>query len=171
MLSDPHTVASESVWASLQNPLNGCKANSKPEMGSVVHPVSLTATRSPLPRHSRPPKPSSTPRFSSARAPRSLRLRVRLCSNLSSSDKRIHGEEPSETLVEVLRVPDSWLIPSNALKVDPPVFIYLLFSSDFIIFFADLLEIYDKICLYMFDSMVHAFQCLWISRSELNWSW
>ncbi|XP_039146229.1 uncharacterized protein LOC120283588 [Dioscorea cayenensis subsp. rotundata] len=85
-------------------------------MGSVVHPVSLTATRSPLPRHSRPPKPSSTPRFSSARAPRSLRLRVRLCSNLSSSDKRIHGEEPSETLVEVLRVPDSWLIPSNALK-------------------------------------------------------
>ncbi|KAM0950649.1 hypothetical protein DsansV1_C04g0043671 [Dioscorea sansibarensis] len=82
-------------------------------MGSVVHPVSLTAIRSPLPRHPRPPKPSS---FFSARAPRSLRLRVRLCSNLSSSDKRIHEEEPSEALVEVLRVPGSWLIPSNALK-------------------------------------------------------
>ncbi|KAJ0975636.1 hypothetical protein J5N97_017601 [Dioscorea zingiberensis] len=85
-------------------------------MGSVVHPVSLTAVRSPLPRHSPPPKPSSTPRFFSARTTTSLRFRVRLCSHLSSSNNQIHEEEPSETVVEVLRVPDSWLLPSNALK-------------------------------------------------------
>ncbi|XP_072975919.1 uncharacterized protein [Typha angustifolia] len=95
-------------------------------MGSLLHSIGLVSPRTPPP-HSNPPKlasiSKSTARLVASRNahllfaawfgtpnPRSLPLLV------SSSSGSVAGEEEPEVLVEVLRVPDAWLIPSNALQ-------------------------------------------------------
>ncbi|XP_008800526.1 uncharacterized protein LOC103714869 [Phoenix dactylifera] len=95
-------------------------------MASLLHFVTLATASKPFPFSSSHPQLASVsiaPRRPASHGSfvvlRSLyhASRRRACRpRLSSSDSGVPGEEDPEPLVQELRVPDAWLIPSNAIK-------------------------------------------------------